>query len=118
MCIRDRSILSEQDDRTMQMSDLAGLGFSSLSRLSHVVARLEREGLVTRERLPGKGRRTNAILTDAGFERVVAAAPLHVEAVRRFLIDALTQGELEALASIGDKVMLRIDPEQGPIPRR
>ncbi|MEV6737141.1 MarR family transcriptional regulator [Streptomyces sp. NPDC051104] len=72
--------LSEAPDRTRRMSDLAVLANGSLSRLSHVVKRLERRGWVRREPCPEDGRATNAVLTEAGWTKTVATAPGHVEA--------------------------------------
>ncbi|GAA2377809.1 MarR family transcriptional regulator [Streptomyces carpaticus] len=83
------SVLSEQPARIMQMSALAARTAASLSRLSHVVGRLEKRALLARNRIPGSGRRTDATLTEAGYEVVVAAAPGHVAAVREYLIDDL-----------------------------
>ncbi|MFI6426863.1 MarR family winged helix-turn-helix transcriptional regulator [Promicromonospora sp. NPDC050880] len=98
------SVLSEEPDRTMQMSSLAVRTSASLSRLSHVVGRLEKRGLLARSRIPGAGRRTNTTLTDAGYEVVVAAAPGHVAAVREYLIDLLDPRDLMALKRIGAAV--------------
>lgn len=94
----------------MQMSDIAAGLSSSLSRLSHVVTRLEKQELLCRSRIPGGGRRTNVTLTDHGYQRVVAAAPDHVESVRRFFIDALAPDDVIALQRIGDTAARRIDP--------
>lgn len=58
--------LSEAPDRTLRMSDLAAMASGSLSRLSHVVSRLEARGWVRREACPGDGRFINAVLTDDG----------------------------------------------------
>jgi len=74
--------LSEAPDRTLRMSDLAAMASGSLSRLSHVVSRLEARGWVRREACPGDGRFINAVLTDDGWAKVVATAPGHVAAVR------------------------------------
>jgi DNA-binding MarR family transcriptional regulator len=98
------SVLSEESGRTMQMSRLAERTSASLSRLSHVVGRLENRGLLTRSRIPGPGRRTNTTLTDAGYDVVVAAAPGHVAAVREYLIDSLEPRDLMALQRIGAAV--------------
>ncbi|MBO4239231.1 MarR family winged helix-turn-helix transcriptional regulator [Pseudonocardia alni] len=98
------SVLSEEPERTLQMSDLAARTSASLSRLSHVVGRLEKRGLLSRARLPGSGRRTSSTLTEAGYETVVAAAPGHVTAVREYLIDLLEPHELAALQRIGTAV--------------
>jgi len=104
------AVLSERDDRTLQMSDIAAATSSSLSRLSHVVKRLEAQGLLRRERVPGAGRRTNAVLTDAGHAKVVDAAPGHVARVRHLLVDAVAADDLAALRRISETVVERIDP--------
>lgn len=104
------AVLSERDDRTLQMSDIATATSSSLSRLSHVVKRLEAQGLLLRERIPGAGRRTNAVLTDVGHAKVVAAAPGHVARVRHLLVDAVSADDLAALRRISETVLERIDP--------
>ncbi|MFJ8809820.1 MarR family winged helix-turn-helix transcriptional regulator [Streptomyces sp. NPDC102490] len=110
------SVLSEQPDRTMQMSALAARTAASLSRLSHVVGRLEKRELLARKRIPGSGRRTAATLTEAGYDVVVAAAPGHVAAVREYLIDGLGPQELAALRRIGaavDAAIKRGQPDAG-----
>lgn len=104
------AILSEQPDRTLQMSDLAAAASASLSRLSHVAGRLERQDFLRRERLPGPGRRTSATLTDEGYAKVVATAPGHVAAVRELLIDAVDPEDLAALRRIGTTVARLVDP--------
>ena len=97
--------LSEAPDRTLRMSDLAAMASGSLSRLSHVVSRLEARGWVRREACPGDGRFINAVLTDDGWAKVVATAPGHVAAVRRLLIDVLTPEQLRELGAISGEVL-------------
>lgn len=97
--------LSEAPGRTLQMSALADMASSSLSRLSHAAARLEDQGLLTRTRIPGAGRRTAATLTEAGLEKVSAAAPGHVRRVRELLVDHLSPDDLAALARAGRAVL-------------
>ncbi|PRY12075.1 MarR family winged helix-turn-helix transcriptional regulator [Kineococcus rhizosphaerae] len=106
------SALSEAPDRTLRMSCLAGLAHGSLSRLSHVARRLERRGWLTRRPDPGDGRFTLATLTDAGWDRVAAAAPGHVGAVRRAVFDALTPEQVRALREIGDSVLRSAEAER------
>ena len=91
------SQLSEAPGRTLRMSELAALASGSVSRLSHVVSRLEAKGWVRRESSPGDGRFINAVLTDPGWQKIVETAPGHVAAVRRLLIDALAPEELRSL---------------------
>ncbi|AUY53812.1 MarR family transcriptional regulator [Streptomyces sp. CB01881] len=102
--------LSEAAERTMRMSDLAVLTNGSLSRLSHVVKRLEKQGWVRRTPDPDNGRYTLAILTETGWEKVVATAPGHVEEVRRLVFDPLTQAQQRTLHVIGQRVNQAVDP--------
>ena len=69
------AMLSESPELRMRMSSLAEVTNASLSRLSHLVKRLEARGLVRREPDPSDGRFTIAILTDAGTTLLVSAAP-------------------------------------------
>lgn len=104
--------LSESPARTRRMSDLAGFANGSLSRLSHVVKRLEQRGFVVRRPDSEDGRITVAELTEAGYEQVVAAAPGHVAAVREYVIDALTPEQLAQLKVIGDQIHHKVDPNR------
>ncbi|WP_167004145.1 MarR family winged helix-turn-helix transcriptional regulator [Mumia sp. ZJ430] len=93
------------------MSDLAHLAQGSISRLSHAVGRLERAGLVRRGACNEAGRRTGAVLTDAGREKLVAAAPGHVREVRRLVIDTLDPSQLEALGDAARTIVAATAPE-------
>ena len=97
--------LSEAPGRTLRMSELAAMASGSLSRMSHVVARLEAKGWVRREPSPGDGRLINAVLTEPGWQKVVETAPGHVAAVRRLLIDALSPEELFSLGQTSVKIL-------------
>jgi DNA-binding MarR family transcriptional regulator len=99
------SQLSEAEKHTLRMSDLASMASGSLSRLSHVVSRLEKRGWVRRESCPGDGRFVNAVLTDEGMAKVIATAPGHVEAVRRFVVDALSPQQLAALGCASGSIL-------------
>ena len=89
--------LSEADDRTLRMSELASKANSSLSRLSHVVRRLASNGLVIKRVCAEDARVTVVELTKAGMRRVAAAAPLHVAKVRKLVVEPLTKAELIGL---------------------
>jgi DNA-binding MarR family transcriptional regulator len=102
-------MLSESPERRMRMSSLAKVTNSSLSRLSHLVKRLEERGLVRREPDQADGRFTNAILTDAGFQVLAAAAPGHVAHVRSLVIDVLSSEQLRRLGQAADRITSRID---------
>lgn len=94
--------LSEAPDRTLRMSRLASTSLSSRSRLSHAVARMEEAGWVRRKPCPSDRRGQLAELTDDGMERLVAAAPGHVEEVRALLFDTLSHEQQTALRDISD----------------
>ena len=108
--------LSDAPERTMRMSQLAIFAYAELSRLSHVMTRLERRGLVRRESDPTDGRFTNAILTDQGYALLVEAAPCHVASARALVVDALDRVELEQLGAISEKIVAGIDERLGQQP--
>lgn len=94
--------LSETPDRRLRMSDLAEATGSSRSRLSHAAARLEAASWIRREECPTDRRGQVAVLTDAGFAALAAAAPGHVEGVRRHLFDALSPAQVDQLRRISE----------------
>ncbi|TFV83266.1 MarR family transcriptional regulator [Blastococcus sp. CT_GayMR20] len=104
------AMLSERPTRTARMSELAALANGSLSRLSHVARRLENQGFLAREACAEDRRATNAVLTDAGYAKVVATAPGHVATVRQLVFDALSPAERDHLRTIGDRVLGRVLP--------
>lgn len=104
------AILSEAPERTLRMSELAERTNASLARLSHVVRRLERRGLIERSPDPDDARATNARLTDQGRAAIVAAAPGHVANVREQVMDALSPEQIRQLGEIADRLLTRLDP--------
>ena len=94
---------------SMRMSDLAELTSSSLSRLSHMVKRLEGRGYVRREADPTDGRFTNAILLPAGLRKLESAAPAHVAYVRHLVVDNLSSERLRRIGQDADRIVRRID---------
>ena len=103
------AMLSESPERTMRMGELAEVTNASLSRLSHLVKRLEGRGLVRREPDPADGRFTHAILTDEGFRTLAEAAPGHVAKVRSLVVDVLSPEQLRRVGRAADRIMSRID---------
>ena len=99
------------------MSGLAQRTNATLPRLSHVVRRLEDRGFVERRACPGDGRATNATLTDAGWDKIVASAPGHVEHVRRTVFDALSPEQVSQLDEISAAILAHLDPEGRMSPR-
>jgi DNA-binding MarR family transcriptional regulator len=99
------STLSERDDRRLAMSRLAKRASASLSRLSHVVARLEAQGWVRRERDLEDGRVQIAVLTEEGYDKVRESAPGHAEAVQQLVFDRLTPAQVRQLAKLADALL-------------
>ncbi len=100
--------LSEAENRQLRMSELASTANGSLSRLSQVIAKLEKKGWVTRSADPEDGRYTVATLTDAGYDKVVETAPGHVEQVQKVLFDPLTKSQVQQIHIIGQRILRRI----------
>ena len=92
--------LSEAPGRRIRMSELAELAMLSKSRLSHRMKVMEKAGWVRREECAEDRRGYWAVMTDKGMKAIVAAAPSHVESVRRRFIDQLSVKEQEALSGI------------------
>ena len=105
--------LSETPGRALRMSELADRCLSSRSRLSHAVSRLEERGWVQRQVCAEDGRGQLAVLTDAGFAALEAAAPVHVESVRTHLFDQLTPEQVTAMREIGETLVRSLD-ERSP----
>jgi DNA-binding MarR family transcriptional regulator len=103
------AMLSEAEGRTLTMSELAATVNSSLSRLSHVVTKLEDRGWVRREPSPDSRRVTLASLTDAGWDVVVAAAPGHVAAVRELVFDGMDADDVAALERVAGHIAKRLE---------
>ncbi len=105
------SWLSMQPGRVARMSEVAPLAHVSLSHLSRIVTRLERRGWLRREPDPSDGRATLAILTDEGWDKVVATAPGHVEEVQRLVFDNLTDAQVRQLREIGERILSAAKPD-------
>jgi DNA-binding MarR family transcriptional regulator len=105
------SFLRFSPDQTLRMSELATGTNATLPRLSHVVSRLERRGVVERTPSPDDRRATNVRLTDIGRRELVRATPGHIALVRRVVIDSLSREQLRQLSEISDAISHALDPE-------
>lgn len=92
--------LSEAPGHALRMTQLAMASAFSKSRLSHAVSKLEERGWVVREDCQTDRRGQIARLTEEGYAVLEAAAPGHVEQVRRTLIDPLTPEQVGQLREI------------------
>lgn len=105
------AMLSEAEGRMLPMKELASRTSASLSRLSHVVTKLQARGWIDRQPSPDDARVTTAHLTDAGWETIVDLAPDHVERVRQLVFDALEPEDVGRLAEIGEKIVGRLQED-------
>ena len=100
--------LSEAPGRRLRLSELAQLSNASLSRLSHVVTKLENAGCVRRQSVPGT-RGSYAVLTDAGMTKLVEAAPGHVATVQALVFRGLDDEQVAALTELGTALLGQLD---------
>ena len=105
------AMLSEAPQRTLRMTSLASATNSTLPRLSHVVSRLEKRGYIERSPCEEDRRATNATLSNAGWEKVVATAPGHVDTVRDNVIAPLSDDDVAGLDRAMSAILRTIDPE-------
>ena len=89
--------LARAPSRQLRMSELAATAPITLSGISRMVDRLERDGLVRREPSPEDGRVACVTLTDAGVDRLRAAHQTYLTGVRRLFLDHLSEQEIESL---------------------
>jgi DNA-binding MarR family transcriptional regulator len=96
--------LSEADDDSMRMCDLADALQLSPSGLTRRLDGLVSSEHVVRRPSPHDGRVMMAVLTDAGRNLLTRTAPHHVQSVRRHIFDHLTSEQVDAMASIFDAI--------------
>jgi DNA-binding MarR family transcriptional regulator len=105
------AMLSEAPGRTLRMGTLAGLTNATLARLSNVVSRLASRGLVERRPSVDDRRATDVALTEAGWTKVVQAAPGHVRMVRSSVFDLLDHDQIDQLSDICERLLDGLDPQ-------
>ncbi|MER5714984.1 MULTISPECIES: MarR family transcriptional regulator [unclassified Streptomyces] len=104
--------LAEAPRRRLRMTELAMQAKITRSRLSHAVARLEKNGWVRREDCPSDKRGQFAVLTEQGLEMLKSAAPGHVNAVRNALFDRLTPEQQKSLGEIMEIIAEGLQPNE------
>lgn len=92
--------LSEGEGHRRRMSELADEIVHSRSRLTHTVGRMEKRGLLSRQRCSADGRGREAVLEPAGMALLEHAAPRHAASVRRYLLDVIGREDLLTLGRI------------------
>jgi DNA-binding MarR family transcriptional regulator len=97
--------LSEHPEHRLRMSELASSTLVSRSRLSHQIDRMERAGLVRRQECTDDRRGFFATLTQEGLLAIQQAAPDHVQSVRTYLLDQMTEAEFRNLGDACRKIL-------------
>jgi DNA-binding MarR family transcriptional regulator len=97
-------VLSETPGGSLRAGELGRATGWEKSRLSHHIKRMEARRLVERQDCLTDGRGLLVAITDHGRRAIEDAAPGHVRAVRKFVIDILTPEQLELLAAVGEAV--------------
>jgi DNA-binding MarR family transcriptional regulator len=101
--------LTDKLDGRMRLFELAAeLGWEK-SRLSHQVARMNDRGLVTKEKCEADRRGAFVVVTERGRLEIAAAAPGHVDAVRRLFVDRLSPAQLDAVGDVAEVVLAALD---------
>lgn len=108
------AMLSEAEGRSLRMSQLAGALNASASRTSHAVSRLEEAGWVRRERHPTDRRGNVAVLSDRGWDKLVAAAPGHVATVRQGVFGPLSPAQVDQLRQIATAIQGALEAVDRP----
>src|ERR1700712_5985864 len=75
-------VLTERGDQNLRMSELADAALLTRSGMTRLVDRLEKQGLVRRERCPADGRGTYAVITPEGQARFAPGRPKAIAGVR------------------------------------
>jgi DNA-binding MarR family transcriptional regulator len=91
----------------LRMAELAGRVVLTPSGVTHLVTRLERDGLVGRVVDEDDRRSYFAALTPDGRRRLRESRPTHNDVVRAHLTQRLSAAQLETLGSLWDKVLER-----------
>ena len=97
--------LSEAEGHTLRLREICAELDWDRSRTSHQITRMGKRGLVTKCRSAGDGRGVEISATEEGLERLRAAAPEHVEAVRRLIFDHLDSQDTPVLQNFFNNII-------------
>jgi DNA-binding MarR family transcriptional regulator len=109
------SVLSGDPAGRLPAQELCALLQWEKSRLSHQVRHLKEQGLVGRETNPADGRSSLICLLPAGRRAIEAAAPKHVDDVRRLFVDLLTPAELDMIAALHERILDQLAEESSSV---
>jgi DNA-binding MarR family transcriptional regulator len=107
--------LAEAPGHRLRMTELADAVLLSRSGVTRLVDRLERGGLVQRAKVDSDGRGIEAVLTQAGYDRLRAATGTHLSGVVRHFAEVIDTEELGAFGRVCDR-LAGAAQEPGPTP--
>lgn len=100
--------LWEAPGRVLRMGELAGKVVYSPSRLTYLVTNLIQDGWVSKRPSSADGRGYEASLTDSGVQTVLAATELHQQTVREYLLDAMTDEDIDQIVRVFGALDMRL----------
>jgi DNA-binding MarR family transcriptional regulator len=101
--------LTDKPDGRMRLYELAHVLGWEKSRVSHHIARMAARSLVKKEKCASDRRGAYVVVTPRGRKEIEAAAPGHVDAVRRLFVDRLTPEQLDAVGDAAETVLAGFD---------
>jgi len=94
----------------LRMADIAGLLAIGPSAVTKTADRLEKRGLITRDRGPADRRTVYAALTIKGESAFAAARPAFLAAVQRHFAGQLTESQVRQLQHLSQRVLQPAPP--------
>lgn len=119
LSLQDFHVLNALADSPGGRLQLTHLGIRigwELSRVSHQLRRMERRGLIVRERSHNDRRATDAVLTAAGRAALRGATPSHAALVKHLFFDGLPPDRLPELKKDLEAIYQQV-LAQGSLPR-
>ncbi len=89
--------LAHAPGRRLRMNQPADRVILSRSGVTRLVDRLEADGFATRSTCPSDARGAEAVLTEAGLDKLREATGTHLRGVERYFLAALAPDDLAAL---------------------
>ncbi len=106
--------LTDRPEGRLRVFELAEALQWEQSRLSHHLARMQQRGLVNRRACRDDRRGSYVLVTAAGRRAIEAAAPGHVDAVRRLFFDGLSPDQVELVELLSSRILTRLAAEAEP----
>lgn len=100
--------LKEAPEYRLRLSELAKKALLSRSNLTHLVDRLEKAGMIERERCPSDRRGTYAVLTEAGLAMQQQMWTVYSEGIAEYFGCQLDDEELQVMQQLLKRLLTAI----------